>query len=221
MSQGAAAPASASADQDNATIVMTGSRIARNDYAANSPVAAADLRALAKSSRAREVEQEEDAGSAIVITASRISRSGARAAQRGDWNACTVNDPDRNIERCKREIGVGGKGDAGVAANRLADGIAKSWSGDRDGAIADFDAAIALRPRLASAYLNRGMVFARLGDTERAIKDFDQAISKAPYDARAYYQRSVALRVLGKDGRAVSDAERAVSLDRRYEDLFE
>lgn len=219
--QRAAAQGGAPAGEDNASVVVTGSRIARNDYAANSPVVAVDSRTLAKSSGVREAEQDEDAGLSIVVTGSRISASASRAARRGDWNACTINDPAHDLERCKREIGVGAKGDAGRAAARIADGISRSWEGDADGAIADFDAAIAIRPQLAFAYLNRGMAYARRGETERAVKDFDQAISKAPYDARAYYQRSVALRALGKDSRAISDAERAVSLDRRYEDLFD
>lgn len=215
-------PAAPSTSGNAAGIVVTGSRVARQDYSSNSPVAAVDAKSLARlpSSRAAD-EDDESSSAAIVITGSRISASAARAARRGDWNACTVNDPARSLERCKREVGSETKGDAGRAGARIADGLTKAWAGDIDGSVADFDSAIAIRPRLAFAYLNRGMAYARLGETERAIKDFDKAIDYAPYETRSYYQRSLALSALDKDSRAISDAERAVSLNRQYEDLFE
>lgn len=222
LAERSAAPAAPSAGQNAAGIVVTGSRMARQDISSNSPVATADAKTLAKlpSSRAAD-EGDESPSAAIVITGSRISASASRAARRGDWNACTVNDPARSLDRCRREVGADAKGDAAHAAARIADGLTKAWAGDIDGSIADFDGAIAIRPRLAFAYLNRGMAYARLGEAERAIKDFDKAIDYAPYEARIYYQRSLALSALDKDSRAISDAERAVSLNRQYEDLFE
>jgi tetratricopeptide (TPR) repeat protein len=211
--------AAASESENKQGIVVTGSRIARRDYTATSPTVTVDTEPLAKSSRQR--ADDDSAAVAIVVTGSRISASAAKAARRGDWNICTVNDPARSLERCKRQIGQNAQGDMGRAAARIEDGLTKAWAGDEAGAISAFDAAIDIRPKLAFAYLNRGMAYARLGQSERAVKDFDQAINYAPYDARAYYQRSVALRALGKDARAVTDAERAVSLDRQYEDLFD
>jgi hypothetical protein len=211
--------AAASESENRQGIVVTGSRVARRDYTASSPTVTADAEPLAKTSRQR--ADDDSAPVAIVVTGSRISASAAKAARRGDWNICTVNDPARSLERCKRQIGQNAQGDMGRAAARIEDGLTKAWAGDEAGAIRAFDAAIDIRPKLAFAYLNRGMAYARLGESERAVKDFDQAINYAPYDARAYYQRSVALRALGKDARAVTDAERAVSLDRQYEDLFD
>jgi hypothetical protein len=211
--------AAASESENKQGIVVTGSRIARRDYTATSPTVTVDTEPFAKSSRQR--ADGDSAALAIVVTGSRISASAAKAARRGDWNICTVNDPARSLERCKRQIGQNAQGDMGRAAARIEDGLTKAWAGDEAGAIRAFDAAIDIRPKLAFAYLNRGMAYARLGESERAVKDFDQAINYAPYDARAYYQRSVALRALGKDARAVTDAERAVSLDRQYEDLFD
>lgn len=211
--------AAASESENKQGIVVTGSRTARRDYTATSPTVTVDTEPLAKSSRQR--TDDDSAPVAIVVTGSRISASAAKAARRGDWNICTVNDPARSLVRCQRQIDQNAKGDMGLAAARIADGLTKAWDGDLRGAIAAFDTAIEIRPKYAFAYLNRGMAYARLGESELAIKDFDQATSYAPYDARAYYQRSVALRALGKDARAVADAERAVSLDRQYEDLFD
>jgi hypothetical protein len=212
--------AAASESENKQGIVVTGSRIARRDYTATSPTVTVDTEPLAKTSRLR-AEDDDSAAVAIVITGSRISASAAKAARRGDWNICTVNDPARSLERCRRQTEQNAKGDMGRAAERMGDGLSRAWDGDLRGAIAAFDAAIEIRPKYAFAYLNRGMAYARLSESELAIKDFDQAINYAPYDARAYYQRSVALRALRKDARAVTDAERAVSLDRQYEDLFD
>jgi hypothetical protein len=220
VAQGVAGPAAADSESENRqAVVVTGSRIARRDYTSSSPTVTVDLASAAKSSRLS--SRDDESAVAIVITGSRISASAAKAEQRGDWNICTVNDPARSLERCKRQVDQNAKGDMGRAAARMGDGLSKAWYGDLRGAIAAFDAAIDIRPKYAFAYLNRGMAYARLSESELAIRDFDRAINYAPYDARAYYQRGVALRAIGKDARAVTDAERAVSLDRQYEDLFD
>ncbi|XP_046990851.1 serine/threonine-protein phosphatase 5-like isoform X1 [Schistocerca americana] len=45
-----------------------------------------------------------------------------------------------------------------------------------DGAIEDYDKAIAIDPDLAVAYYNRGTVFYRLGQFEDALTDMEQAV---------------------------------------------
>lgn len=151
----------------------------------------------------------------VVVTGSRI-RSPAAARRRGDWNACTVNDPERSLAGCGTLIDPGAKGVAGQAAAHLADGLARAWNGDLDGAIGEFDAAIALRPRLAIAFLNRGLAYQRQGETGRALADLDRAVRYAPSAARGYYNRSQLLDQTGETARARADADKAVELDPRY-----
>jgi tetratricopeptide (TPR) repeat protein len=51
-------------------------------------------------------------------------------------------------------------------------GVAKFKLGDKQGAISDFDRAIAIDPQDAEAYSNRGAVKLALGNKQGAIADF-------------------------------------------------
>ena len=154
----------------------------------------------------------DDSGSDVVVTGTRRSRP----IPRGDWNACTVDDPRRALERCKRQVNPGAKGDAGRAAAHHAEGLALAWDGDFEGAIEAFDAAIAIAPRQPLALLNRGLAYGHKGEVDQAIASLDQAIRQAPQAARGYYQRSLLLRAKGERRRADRDLARAVELDPGY-----
>jgi serine/threonine protein kinase len=52
---------------------------------------------------------------------------------------------------------------------------AKYNLGDKQGAIADYNQAIKLKPDYAIAYNNRGLIYQQLNDNEKAINDFRQA----------------------------------------------
>ncbi len=157
-----------------------------------------------------------------MVTGSRImSPAEIARARRGDWNACTVDDPAHRLDGCKRLVDPAAKGNAGRAAARVADGLTLAWDGDMDGAIAAFGAAIDIEPRLAIAYLNRGLAYQRNDDSARALADFDKAVRYAPLAARGYFHRSLALRLKGDARRAAADESRAIELDSRYEALFD
>lgn len=159
-------------------IVVTGSRIARPNLASSSPV--------------------------TVVNSEEVRLSRHRApAGRGDWNACTIDDPGRSLTGCR-----------GPA--ELTDGLARAWRGDWDGAARAFDSAIAAAPRSSAAYLNRGLLHRRNGDLDRALADLDRAVRFSPRAARFHYQRSLLLRQRGDVRRAEADEARAVALDPRY-----
>lgn len=151
----------------------------------------------------------------VVVTGSRIAARGA--PRRGDWNACTVNDPDRTLSRCKKLSNKGAKAVRAQADAHLSDGLKQAWQGDLDGAITAFDQAIAVAPDLSVAYLNRGLAYDRQGESDRAIADLDRAVQHAPRSARAYYNRSLLLRKQGDAKRADADERRAIDLDPRYQ----
>lgn len=154
----------------------------------------------------------------VVVTGSRVGR--ASSTRRGDWNACTVADPNRSLGDCRRIATPRAKGPAGDAAGRLAEGLERAWRGDLDGAIASFDAALALQPKMAAAYLNRGLAYQRQGQLDRALADLDRAIRYAP-SARGFYNRSLIHRQRGNARRADADLDRAVEIDSRYAALAE
>jgi len=153
----------------------------------------------------------------VVITGTQVR--GSAAADRGDWNACTVNDPRRNLGSCKSRVNTAAEGRSGQAATHLADGLSRAWEGDLDGAIKAFDQAIATSPRYAFAYLNRGLAYQRMGDSDRALADFNQAVRYDPGAARGYYHRGQLRRQQGDERRARTDEQRAASIDPAYFEL--
>jgi tetratricopeptide (TPR) repeat protein len=59
---------------------------------------------------------------------------------------------------------------------------------DSQGAIADFDKTIELKPKFAQAYGDRGDTKSRLGDDKGAIVDYDRAISIDSNNADYYWK---------------------------------
>jgi tetratricopeptide (TPR) repeat protein len=167
------------------------------------PAAQADeivTTASRRSESVRDRAQLAEGRSEIVVTAAK-----RESIRRGDWNACTVDDPARSLANCRRQ-----------ASGQIADGLSLAWEGDTDGAIAAFDQAITRSPRSSAAYLNRGLAHRRNGDSDQALSDLDKAVRYAPEAARAYYSRSLVLRDRGENRRADADQNRAILLDPRY-----
>lgn len=195
------APAAVTAKvEEAAPIVVQGRAATRPPLEAASPVSAVSA------DRASESDD-------VVVTGTRISKP----PRRGDWNACTVNDPSRTLSKCRKLANKGAKDVRAQADAHLSDGLKYAWDGDMDKAIVAFDQAIAVAPDLSVAYLNRGLAYDRQGDSTRAIADLDRAIRYAPQSARAYYNRSLLLWKQGEVRRADVDERRAISLDNRYQ----
>ena len=82
--------------------------------------------------------------------------------------------------------------------------------GDPHGALADFDAALALNPRSQSALQNKANVLSEhLGRTEEAIRVLDTAIEHHPDYVKALAGRGVLLARLGRREAALRDAQAA------------
>jgi len=186
---------------------------AEERFAAASPVVVTGSRIRTPEIQA-EPEAENDDGT-IVLTGTRSSR----ASRRGDWNACTVDDPSRSLAGCRHLVDPRARGAAGKSAASLSEGLSSAWQGEYREAIAAFDRAIAAAPGSAFAYLNRGLAWKREGDLDRALADLDRAVRYAPRTARLYYQRGQILRQRGDEKRARADERRAVNLDPDYQSL--
>ncbi|MEA5619449.1 tetratricopeptide repeat protein [Cronbergia sp. UHCC 0137] len=91
-------------------------------------------------------------------------------------------------------------------------GIDKYNSGDKQGAIADYNEAIRLNPDDADAYNNRGNAKSDLGDKQGAIADYNEAIRIKPDDDYAYYNRGNAKDDLGDRQGAITDYNEAIRL---------
>jgi tetratricopeptide (TPR) repeat protein len=91
--------------------------------------------------------------------------------------------------------------------------LAKDDLGDKRGAIADYDQAIAIDPKEAVVYYSRGVVKSDLGDKQGAIADYDQAIAIDPKYAAVYNDRGIAKADFGDKRGAISDYDQAIAID--------
>ena len=124
-------------------------------------------------------------------------------------------DNDAAIAGCTRVIDdskVKPKGRADAYYNR---GNAHSAKGDFAAAIADYDEAIKLDPKNASALTNRGTAHSEKGDADAAVADFDEAIKRNPRFASAYFNRANAYAARADADRAIADYTSSIRYDRR------
>lgn len=92
-------------------------------------------------------------------------------------------------------------------------GTAKNNVGDHNGAVSDFDCAVALNPNYAEAYVNRSFANLKLCRYEEAIVDCSEAIRLDPNLAIAYKHRGIAYSYLDRHEDAVRDVNKAITLD--------
>jgi len=89
---------------------------------------------------------------------------------------------------------------------------AKYDLGDKQGAIADYNQAIAINSQDADAFNNRGTSKYDLGDKQGAIADYNQAITINPQYANAFKNRGNVKYDLGNSRDACTDYRKAIAL---------
>ena len=92
-------------------------------------------------------------------------------------------------------------------------GNKRAANGDIEGALGDFDQAIALNPTKATAFFNRGFLYNTSGQFEAAIHDFTDTIDLLPEYDEAYFQRGNSHRQLGEFQRSIQDYSQAIRIN--------
>jgi len=100
-------------------------------------------------------------------------------------------------------------------------GLSYYQNGTRfDAALADFDQAIALNPRAAEAWLNKGLVLSDQNRVDSAFVCFDRALQIKPDLFAAWSNRGMLKARNGDLGGAIADFSRSVAINPRYRDGY-
>ena len=89
-------------------------------------------------------------------------------------------------------------------------GVTHHQRGEYKEAIEYYGQAIAINPKLATAYNNRGDAKNNLSNYKEAIADFDKAIEINPQHAKAYNNRGIVKAKLGNHKEAIQDFDKAI-----------
>jgi tetratricopeptide (TPR) repeat protein len=97
-------------------------------------------------------------------------------------------------------------------------GTIESASGDFTASLADYDAALAMNPKMADIYINRGTALMRAARYEDARASFDKAVSLGGTNIYiAYLNRAMAEEKSGNINGAYQDYKQAVALAPDYQ----
>jgi tetratricopeptide (TPR) repeat protein len=138
---------------------------------------------------------------AAVLAASIVART-----QVGHWRA--------NVELWEHTLRVADE--SYIAHTNL--GLALFAEVKTNPAIAEFRAALRLRPDFAEAYNDLGVALASRGDTDDAIQAFLNALRAKPSQAPSHYNAAVLLAAKGDTTAAIAHLEHALQVDPNYGD---
>ena len=108
------------------------------------------------------------------------------------------------------------------AATLVNRGIVQMQAKNHAAAIADYDAAIRLRPQTAEAYVNKGIALLHLGGRDaEAVALLTLGLERDPARPEiAYYTRGIANELIGATRNAYEDFARAVELAPNWADAI-
>jgi tetratricopeptide (TPR) repeat protein len=134
---------------------------------------------------------------------------------------CRTASGKAGIEACTWVVKseMAGKDDLAAAYTQRGNryGILKQY----DRALADFDAALSLKPDAVEALAGRGWTYSVLGRHQRAVIDFDKVVSKRP-NANTYNLRCWARATWGEQlDAALADCNESLKLKPDYADALD
>ena len=126
--------------------------------------------------------------------------------------ALEKGDADTAIALFTKAIATNPK--ATIYFDYVSRGIAYAKKDMNDQAIADFDAALKIKPGDADALFRRGGIHVQQKNYQAAIEDFTETVKTDPMNAMAYRLRGFAYNTLGNDKAAGADYDQACKLNK-------
>jgi serine/threonine protein kinase len=99
-------------------------------------------------------------------------------------------------------------------------GNIRANSGDKKGAIKDYDRAIVLNPNDPDFYSQRGNAYSAIGKKKEAIENYTQIINLNPDRVDAYFHRAIDRFNSGDKSGAIEDYDRVIQLEPNRADAY-
>ena len=149
---------------------------------------------------------------ALCILASLPAAATSGGNFREGYQALLRRDYDKAIAYLTRAIEIGDLTRANQALAYHYRGALYLKRERIDESIADLDRAIALNPRLATAFGDRGIAHRKNGDYDLALADYGEAIRQWPEWHDWYIHRGLVFSLLGRYDEAIADYGTALRL---------
>ena len=128
----------------------------------------------------------------------------------------STNRRQRRAEKAGKASPTGLAGGPGAARTLLAQAVRRHQAGDLAGAVADYERALQLNPKVPEALSNLGLALKDLGRPAEAVACYEQALALKPDAAEVLSNLGAALKDLGRLDAAVASFRRALSLKPDY-----
>ncbi len=135
-----------------------------------------------------------------------------------DFDKAIEENPDFTVALMARGAGKIMKANADKAVSPDSNGSDDAFLSSRKiqssyvEALADFDAALRLNPRLIYAWFDKGLIFYALDDFTSAIQCFSEAVAINPDFGQAYFNRGLSYLRIGNKQEAFADLRKAGEL---------
>jgi tetratricopeptide (TPR) repeat protein len=135
-----------------------------------------------------------------------------------DWTTCQrAPNLEDGIAACTRLISAKKLGDADLARAYALRGVGVGrYRGDFDLAIADYDEALRLDPKIVTAYSGRGGIYVRKGRFDLARRDLDEGLKLEPNNSGVHNALGNYYLAMGDYGSAIAEYNTAIRISPQY-----